>query len=179
MFVTDKEVRQAYKTNITYVLVFSLLHVPMLVLIGITSGKSILLEKDANRYLVNYSFFCTVLTSSIPMIIGIIRNCKGFTKIKQVKNLQRKFTKVKTIAGFNSDYNSPLHESDSRVEDQFDWLEKHAMEFFMRNILLGIAISIKRSKQIILNNNNSATAGAIIVFIATFLHPIILNLIIK
>jgi hypothetical protein len=41
MFVTDKEVRQAYKTNITYVLVFSLLHIPMLVLIGITSGKKL------------------------------------------------------------------------------------------------------------------------------------------
>ena len=147
MFVTDKEVRQAYKTNITYVLVFSLLHVPMLVLIGITSGKSILLEKDANRYLVNYSFFCTVLTSSIPMIIGIIRNCKGFTKIKQVKNLQRKFTKVKTIVGFNSDYNSPFNETETKTEDQFDWLEKHAMEFFMRDILLGVAHCIHNSKQ--------------------------------
>ena len=147
MFVTDKEVRQAYKTNITYVLVFSLLHVPMLVLIGITSGKSILLEKDANRYLVNYSFFCTVLTSSIPMIIGIIRNCKGFTKIKQVKNLQRKFTKVKTIVGFNSDYNSPFNETEAKTEDQFDWLEKHAMEFFMRDILLGVAHCIHNSKQ--------------------------------
>ena len=145
MFVTDKEVRQAYKTNITYVLVFSLLHIPMLVLIGITSGKK-LFHKHINPILSNYAFGCTVLTCSIPMIIGIIRNCKGFSKIKQVKKLQRKFTKVKTIAGFNSDYNSPLHESDSRVEDQFDWLEKHAMEFFMRDILLGIAHCINNSK---------------------------------
>ena len=145
MFVTDKEVRQAYKTNITYVLVFSLLHIPMLVLIGITSGKK-LLHKNISPILLNYAFGCTVLTCSIPMIIGIIRNCKGFSKIKQVKKLQRKFTKVKTIAGFNSDYNSPLHESDSKVEDQFDWLEKHAMEFFMRDILLGIAHCINNSK---------------------------------
>jgi 1-phosphatidylinositol-4-phosphate 5-kinase len=81
------------------------------------------------------------------MIIGIIRNCKGFTKIKQVKNLQRKFTKVKTIVGFNSDYNSPFNETEAKTEDQFDWLEKHAMEFFMRDILLGVAHCIHNSKQ--------------------------------
>ena len=146
MFVTDQEVRQAYKTNITYVLVFSLLHIPMLVLIGITSGKSILLKRNVNEALLNYSFACTVLTCSIPMIIGIIRNCKGFTKIKTVKKLQRKFTTRASIVGFNTDYSTPFNEDDSKTEDQFDWLEKHAMEFFMRDILLGIAHCINNSK---------------------------------
>ncbi len=146
MFVTDQEVRQAYKTNITYVLVFSLLHIPMLVLIGITSGKSILLRRDVNGALLNYSFGCTVLTCAIPMIIGIIRNCKGFTKIKTVKKLQRKFTTRASMVGFNTDYTTPFNEDDSKTEDQFDWLEKHAMEFFMRDILLGVAHCINNSK---------------------------------
>ena len=35
MFVSDKEVRLAYKNNIIYVLIFTLMHIPMLVLINI------------------------------------------------------------------------------------------------------------------------------------------------
>ena len=39
------------------------------------------------------------------------------------------------------------------VDDQYDWLDKHAIKFFMRNILLGIAISIKKSKDLDIDNN--------------------------
>ena len=46
MFVTDKEVRQAYKTNIIYILVFTLMHFPMLLLIYITSGKKEGINQD-------------------------------------------------------------------------------------------------------------------------------------
>ena len=31
-------------------------------------------------------------------------------------------------------------------EDQFDWLEKHAMKFFMRDILLGVSHCLNTSK---------------------------------
>ena len=145
MFVTDKEVRQAYKTNITYVLVYTLLHIPLLILITITAGKKYII-KDEDKALIGFSFFCTFLTCSIPMIIGIVRNCKGFTKIKQIKQLERRLTRStrKSIVGFNADYNRPFN--DNSNEDQFDWLEKHAMEFFMRDILLGIAHCVNNSK---------------------------------
>ena len=151
MFVSDKEVRQAYKINITYVLVYTLLHIPLIVLISITSGrKSAITEKE--KPLISYIFFCTLLTCSIPMIIGIIRNCRGFTKIKKIKRLQRALTLSKgarkSMAGFNADYNKPFNETSvDSYEDQFDWLEKHAMEFFMRDILLGIAHCINNSKE--------------------------------
>ena len=150
MFVTDKEVRQAYKTNITYVLVFTLLHIPLILLISITSGKTAFI-KTYEKSLTRFSFFCTLITCSIPMIIGIIRNCKGFTRIKKIQELQRAFTRTRTraksIVGFNTEYDKPFNDNGNTYEDQFDWLEKHAMEFFMRDILLGVAHCINNSKE--------------------------------
>ena len=34
------------------------------------------------------------------------------------------------------------------MADEYDWLDRHAIESFMKNILLGIAICIKKSKEI-------------------------------
>ena len=151
MFVSDKEVRQAYKINITYVLVFTLLHIPLICLIIITSGRESPID-ESDTTLRGFIFFCTVITCAIPMIIGIIRNCRGFTKIKKIQRIQRALTlsKVtkKSMVGFNADYDKPFNEnSTDSYEDQFDWLEKHAMEFFMRDILLGIAHCVNNSKQ--------------------------------
>ena len=83
LFLNDKQVRDAYKLNSMYVLVFSLLHIPMLLLILITSIKQSPTLKS-EKFLVFYTFFTTLITSSIPMIIGIIRNCRGFSKIKTI-----------------------------------------------------------------------------------------------
>ena len=145
MFVTDKEVRQAYKTNIIYVLVFTLMHIPMLLLINITSGQKKGIDQN-NIISTNLAFACTIITCGTPMTIGIIRNCRGFTKIKQIQKLKRRFTKVGG-EGFNPDMSKPFNDNSVSTIDQFDWLEKHAMEFFMRDILLGIAHCLYNSKK--------------------------------
>ena len=158
LFINDKEVREAYKINSMYVLVFSLLHFPMFLLIIITAAKKYGILKN-DKVLINYTKFSTIVTCSIPMIIGIIRNCKGFTKIKQIREIHRKYTQImqrkKTISELNKTFNKPLNET-LTPEDHFDWLEKHAMEFFMRDILLSIAHCIYTSKSygknIYLNN---------------------------
>ena len=144
MFVSDKEVRLAYKNNIIYVLIFTLMHIPMIVLINITAGQSNGIDKSKTG-MVTFAHICTCITCSIPMVVGIIRNCKGFSKIKPIKKLQRKLTRA-NIEGFNPDMSKPFNDS-SYSEDQFDWLERHAMEFFMRDILLGIAHCLHNSKE--------------------------------
>ena len=144
MFVSDKEVRLAYKNNIIYVLIFTLMHIPMLVLINITAGKTNGIAKS-DTALVTFAHICTCITCAIPMVVGIFRNCKGFSKIKQIKKLQRKLTRA-NIEGFNPEMSKPFNDS-TISEDQFDWLERHAMEFFMRDILLGIAHCLHNSKE--------------------------------
>ena len=144
MFVSDKEVRLAYKNNIIYVLIFTLMHIPMIVLINITAGQSNGIDKSKTS-MVTFAHICTCITCAIPMVVGIIRNCKGFSKIKPIKKLQRKLTRA-NIEGFNPDMSKPFNDS-TYSEDQFDWLERHAMEFFMRDILLGIAHCLHNSKE--------------------------------
>ena len=135
MFLTDKQVRDTYKLNSMYILVFSLLHFPFFLLIIITSAKHSPIRKD-DTILINYTYFCTLLTCSIPMIIGILRNCKGYGKL----------IKDKLIRNTIDNINSNLTNETLLPEDQFDWLEKHSMKFFMRDILIGIAHCIYISK---------------------------------
>ena len=144
LFVNDKQVRDAYKTNSMYVLVYSLLHLPMFLLILISSGIDRLIKSEAG--LKEYSFLTTVLSCSIPMITGIIRNCRGFTKLKKVKLIKRQLGKTFASNKDDNRTNSILINNKYGPEDEFDWLEKHSMEFFMRDILLSVAHCISESK---------------------------------
>ena len=137
MFLNDQQVRNAYKLNSMYILVFSLLHFPFFLLIIITSAKHSPIQKD-ETILINYTYFCTLLTCSIPMIIGILRICKGFGK--QIKEKLIKRTTLDKI-------NGNLKNETLIPEDQFDWLEKHAMHTFMRDVLVGIAHCVYKSKE--------------------------------
>ena len=147
LFLNDRQVREAYKLNSMYILLFSLLHFPMYLLIIITALKTLdILESD--NILINYTYFCTLLMCSIPMIIGIIRNCRGFTKMKPIKNIKKKLTIKKTentLIDFDRTFSNRLNDT-LTPEDQFDWLEKHAMKFFMRDILLGVSHCLNASK---------------------------------
>ena len=142
LFNNDKQVREAYKLNSMYVLVFSLLHIPMFILIIITSVEkaNIVIDDNNRKYLKYYSAFTTFLTCSIPMIIGLIRNWRGFTKLKKVKEIQRRLSRRISSRKTNKSLNESI------IDDQFDWLEKHSMEFFMRDIYLSIAHCIYNSK---------------------------------
>ena len=148
MFINDQHVREVYKTNIVYILVFSLLHFPMFFLIILTSIDDLSFFKDKTIYPIYryYIYFCTLLTCSIPMIIGVIRNCISFIKKKKLKDKinQRVSQSLITISE-NSNSNGLLNDSSTR-EDQFVLLEKHSMEFFMRDILLSVAHCIYTSK---------------------------------
>ena len=148
MFVNDRQVRETYKNNSLYILVFSLLHIPMFILIMVTIQTDSFIHEKRD-FLSHFSTFTTIISCSIPMIVGIIRNCKGFTKIRKVKEIQRKVTstlyKKQTIAQINKVFSKPLSAT-LTSEDQFEWLEKHAMEFFMRDILISVAHCINAGK---------------------------------
>ena len=156
LFVNDKQVREAYKTNSMYVLVFSLLHIPMFLLILWTSTLNEIIQND--EIVRDYAFATTVITCAIPMITGAVRNCRGFTKIKKIRKLKMQINRTLTT-GNNRDSkrgNSINFNYKYVSEDQFDWLEKHSMEFFMRDILLSVAHCIHESisygKNIYLND---------------------------
>ena len=149
LFVNDKQVRDAYKVNSMYILVFSLLHIPMFLLILITSGMGKVIQNE--KGLPEYALFTTILTCLIPTIVGIIRNCRGFTKIKNIRKLTRRIRRTLSKKSIIKEERNDLKEQLNNEEDQFDWLEQHSMEFFMRDILLSVAYCINESKSYDLN----------------------------
>ena len=149
LFVNDKQVRDAYKVNSMYILVFSLLHIPMFLLILITSGMGKVIQNE--KGLPGYALFTTILTCLIPTIVGIIRNCRGFTKIKNIRKLTRRIRRTLSKKSIIKEERNDLKEQLNNEEDQFDWLEQHSMEFFMRDILLSVAYCINESKSYDLN----------------------------
>jgi len=132
-----------------YILVFSLLHIPMFLLILITSGMGKVIQNE--KGLPEYALFTTILTCLIPTIVGIIRNCRGFTKIKTIRNLTRRIRRTLSKKSIIKEERNDLKEQLNNEEDQFDWLEQHSMEFFMRDILLSVAYCINESKSYDLN----------------------------
>ena len=148
LFINDKRVREAYKINSMYILVFSLLHLPMFLLILITAGIDDIIQNYSD--LRDYAFFTSVLTCSIPTILGIIRNCRGCNKKNRFHHIKsqiaRTFTTNKLPDEEQLKKNSSVLKSQLITEDQFDWLEKHSMEFFMRDILLSVAHCIYQAK---------------------------------
>ena len=149
LFVNDKQVRDVYKVNSMYILVFSLLHIPMFLLILITSGMGKVIQNE--KGLPEYALFTTILTCLIPTIVGIIRNCHGFTKIKNIRKLTRRIRRTLSKKSIIKEERNDLKEQLNNEEDQFDWLEQHSMEFFMRDILLSVAYCINESKSYDLN----------------------------
>ena len=142
VFITDRKIRLLYKKNSYYVLIFCFLHLPLIIFflhVAIV-GKSIV-EMDSNTF-ENYSFTITIFTSMIPFIIGLIRYFKGLTRIDCIKN--NRYSRAKMVKNIekNQGIKRELIES-----DPFEWLDKHIMESFMRDILIGIASGLKRSKK--------------------------------
>ena len=89
-FITDKEVREIYKKNIRYVLAYSILHFPLLLLIMYSSFREFEMEERYFEICVN---IITSITCSIPFIIGIVKLGSGFPKLKKIKEIHRRLTK--------------------------------------------------------------------------------------
>ena len=146
VFITDRKIRLLYKKNSYYVLIFCFLHLPLIIFflhVAIV-GKSIL-DMDPNTF-ENYSFTITIFTSMIPFIIGLIRYFKGLTRIDCIKN--NRYSRAKMVKNIEKNQGIKGESSFSLIErDPFEWLDKHIMESFMRDILIGIASGLKRSKQ--------------------------------
>ena len=155
MFITDKGIRKIYKKNSLYVLIFSILHFPMLNLILQTSiQKQGGISIPDNRYSI-FSSCVTLFTSMIPLLIGLIRYFQGLTKVECINELLKnnslsKKTYRRTLSNsinIKKDSNGNINANLSLEADPYEWLENHVMECFMRDILIGIAAGLKKSKK--------------------------------
>ena len=141
MFINDNAMRTLYIQNSVYAGIYCGLHIPMIILFIITTvrNKNIL---DSDTSLKLFSYFSTILLYFTQSILGCLSIYQGMTKLNCCKKRKRKpFDDL-------SDILSPNLTLSLTLDDKYDLLDKHAMKSFMKNILLGIAISIKKSKEI-------------------------------
>ena len=147
LFISDKTVRSLYIKNSLYVLISCLLYLPMIILMFLSLFK----YSDADRTRFYYKEFnnsVTILTSSIPLIVNLIRIIEGFTELKCCKkiiqkNPYSKFQKTKTL---KNSLNKSLTNNLS-AEEQFSWLESHSIEYFIRDIFIGISTALQKSNE--------------------------------
>ena len=144
MFNSDKSIRRIHRKNSCYVFLFCLLHIPFIIIMV----SSLILKKNNfsdNIFTLVFIQITTFLTCFIPLIISIIRQLQGSGRCKCINNcVKRRRSKIilssKTI-------NTNLRNNESSITSDFEWLENHIMEYFMRDILIGVALSLKESNK--------------------------------
>ena len=151
MFNSDKGVRRIYKKNSLYVFIFCLLHLPLILvmIVSFLLSKNYfeLEENGVVKYFIKIS---TIITCMIPFFMSVLRQIQGLTRLECIhvcvkkNNLQRV---RRTINNYRRANDNNTKESISIELDPFEWLENHIMENFMRDIILGVAVSIKASKR--------------------------------
>jgi hypothetical protein len=163
VFITDRKIRLLYKKNSYYVLIFCFLHLPLIIFFLHVSivGKDIT-DINETSYQI-YSSIITIFTSMIPLIIGLIRYFQGLMRIDCINDIikHNRITKARMTKSLEKNQSIKMENSVALIEsDPFDWLDKHIMECFMRDILIGIASGLKRSKKygnkIILNDGGNS-----------------------
>ena len=164
LFITDRGIRIMYKKNSIYVLIFCFLHFPMIILFLHTAilGKD-LYKMNENTYKI-YSSIITLFTSMIPLIIGLVRYFYGLIKIEFIKDCLQNNKLNRARITKNMERSKSIRENKSISllieKDPFGFLDKHTLECFMRDILIGIASALKRSKKygknIILKNGGNS-----------------------
>ena len=147
LFISDKTVRKLYISNSLYVLISSLLYLPMIILMFL----SIFRYNDGDKTKYYYKEFTnciTVLTSAIPLIVNTIRLLQGFTELKWCKKIIEKnpYSNLQRAKTLKNTLNKTITENKSS-EEQFSWLESHSIEYFIRDIFIGISTALKKSTE--------------------------------
>ena len=145
LFVSDKNVRKLYKKNVWYVLISTLLYLPMIILMILSLFKY--LDNDKTKYYYKeINNIIIILTCSIPLIINFIRILQGFTELRCSKKILEKnvITNLQRAKTYRNTLNKSLNENLS-LEEQYAWLEKHSIEYFIRDIFIGISTALDKS----------------------------------
>ena len=154
MFNSDKGIRRIHRKNSCYVFIFCLLHIPVIAIMVV----AMFLKK--NKF-INEKFITIIatLTCLIPLLMSMLRQIQGLSRLECINDCikKKKRAKIFTDKTLNNTKKLTASTKDdpSLASDPFEWLENHVMEYFMRDILLGVAVSLQNSKQYEIFSNES------------------------
>ena len=159
MFNSDKGIRSIHRKNACYVFIFCLLHIPLIIVIilSVIYKENNFYKKD--KFLFYFIRFSTYLTCLIPLIICILRQIQGLSRFECINDCikRRKKAKLLPTKALNSfrKLTGSIKEDPSLNSEPFEWLEKQVLEYFMRDILLGVAVSLQKSKKYEIYSNEN------------------------
>ena len=146
MFNSDKGIRRIHRKNSCYVFIFCLLHVPVIIIMLFS-----LFLKDGERINKIIISIVTILTCLIPLLMSMLRQIQGLSHLEFINDCIKKKKRAQIFTNKTLNNTKKLttstKEDPSLASDPFEWLENHVMEYFMRDILLGVAVSLQNSKQ--------------------------------
>ena len=166
MFTSNKGIRLIFKKNSIYVLIFCLMHIPLflVLLVSLFYGRNYfeLTENIPLEYFIKIS---TIITCIIPFVMSLLRQIQGLARLECInecikkrerESIRRTIIRYQRLSLIKN--NSKNFSNNISLElDPFEWLEKIVMENLLRDILLGIAVSIKDSEKYDINNNGFDT----------------------
>ena len=147
LFITDINVRKLYKRNVWYVLISSLLYLPMIILMLLSMFKY--LNNDKTKYYFKeINNFTIILTCSIPLIINMIRVLQGFAQLRCSQKILDKniITNIQRSKTYRNTLNKDISEK-LTLEEQYAWLEAHSIEYFIRDIFIGISTALRKTTE--------------------------------
>ena len=154
MFNSDKGIRTIHRKNSCYVFIFCLLNIPLIIVISLSLilNENNFLNNDNNhKLLIHFIRFSTCFTCLIPLIICILRQIQGLSRFECINECikRRKRAHLLNSKALNSyiKLTASVNNEPSLSFEPFEWLEKQVLEYFMRDILLGVAVSLKKSKK--------------------------------
>ena len=167
LFDSDKRIRKIHRKNSCYVFIFCLLHIPFIFIMLI----SIIIQEnnyDNDKYEPFYKIIIhviAILTFLIPLIMSVLRQIQGLARLDCINEcIKRKrraqFLSNKALISSMRKLTNTSKDDPSLASDPFEWLEDRVIEYFMRDILLGVAISLKKSKDDEIFSNESMTLNS-------------------
>jgi hypothetical protein len=160
IFKHDEKVATIYKSYIHYMILYICLNIPLIfmIILSIFKGDT----SYSNSFIKALASITTLICSLIPFIMSVFRVVSNIVRIKWVYLYFKKRRLHKKILISQSDL--PLMAEQSLMvsvtkEDAFDQIERMIMINSIRDILIGIAYSLKQSEKTSILSSLSTTSS--------------------
>lgn len=142
LFEHDLKLKELFKKNCLYIALVLCLYLPIFTDIVITIIKTTHIEEIPTlRW---FTYFSSMLSCFIPLIVSVFRILQGLVRINWLHKYCKKRRILKELKDTGKAINNNLTVS-LTIEDDFERLERMALQNFMRDIFVGLSYCFENS----------------------------------
>ena len=142
LFEHDLKLKKLYHKNCLYIALVLCLYLPIFTDILITIVKTEHIEE--NKTLRWFTYFSSMLSCFIPLIVSVFRILQGLVRINWLHKYFKKRKMLKELQDTGKAITNNLTVS-LTMEDDFERLERMALQNFMRDIFVGLSYCFENS----------------------------------